>query len=217
MAAAMRLGFRYEGTQKHHFIVKGRNRDTAWFAVLEEDWPAVKADHLRRRADYAAAAERVAAAAAAGTGAGAGAGAGSAAAAAMVPAPLIAVGDRFPSVTLYEGTCDDAVDVARFLAGRRVVLFGVPGAFTRGCSRTHLPGYVKDADKIRAKGVDEIACVSVNDPFVHAAWGVAHGADGRVRMLADPTGVLPRLLGLVLDRRATLGSDRLQVSRCCAG
>jgi peroxiredoxin len=69
---------------------------------------------------------------------------------------------------------------------KKGIIFAVPGAFTPGCSRAHLPGYIDNWEKLREKGVELVACVSVNDPFVMAAWGKAAGADGKVRMLADP-------------------------------
>lgn len=90
----------------------------------------------------------------------------------------------------------------------KVVLFGVPGAFTPGCSATHLPGYVAASAALKAAGASEIACVSVNDPFVMAAWGTAHGAGGKVRMLADTTGAFTKALGLDLDLTAALGGVR---------
>ena len=93
----------------------------------------------------------------------------------------------------------DGVDLSALLATRKVVVFGVPGAFTAGCSKTHLPQYVHDAAAYRAKGVDEIICVSVNDPFVMAAWGEAQGAAGKVRMLADTNGELTKALGLEIN------------------
>ena len=74
-----------------------------------------------------------------------------------------------------------------------MVIFGVPGAFTPGCSATHLPGYVTAAESLKAKGVQEILCVSVNDPFVMAAWGKEQGAEGKVRMLADTCGDLAKV------------------------
>ena len=69
----------------------------------------------------------------------------------------------------------------------QVILFGVPGAFTPGCDKTHLPGYISKFDVFKGKGIDEIVCVAVNDPFVMAAWGKSQSADGKVRMLADTT------------------------------
>ena len=86
-------------------------------------------------------------------------------------------------------------------------MFGVPGAFTPGCSKTHLPGYVADAAKYKSKGVDEILCVSVNDPFVMAAWGEAQGAAGKVRMLADTNAELAKALGLDVEL-GVLGGTR---------
>ena len=89
-----------------------------------------------------------------------------------------------------------------------MVLFGVPGAFTPGCSKTHLPGYVAAHADLKAKGVQEVVCVSVNDPFVMEQWGKAHGADGKVRMLADTTAAFTKALGLDLDLTAALGGVR---------
>merc|ERR1719173_197920 len=89
--------------------------------------------------------------------------------------------------------------MAELCAGKKVVIFGVPGAFTPGCSKTHLPGYVEAAADMKAKGVNEIVCVSVNDPFVMEAWGKDQAADGKVRMLADTCGDLAKALDLQLD------------------
>ncbi len=100
------------------------------------------------------------------------------------------------------------MSTAELFAGKKVVLFGVPGAFTPGCSKTHLPGYVAAAADLKAKGVSEIVCISVNDPFVMAEWGKAHGADGKVRMLADTTAAYTKSLGLDLDLTAALGNVR---------
>jgi glutaredoxin/glutathione-dependent peroxiredoxin len=82
--------------------------------------------------------------------------------------------------------------------GKKVVLFGLPGAFTPGCSKAHLPGFVVNADKIKAKGIDTIACMSVNDAFVMGAWGKAQNAD-EVVMLADGNGEFTKALGLEMD------------------
>jgi peroxiredoxin len=83
--------------------------------------------------------------------------------------------------------------------GKTVVLFSVPGAFTPTCSKTHLPGFVKSASSIKAKGVDTIACLAVNDVFVMDAWGKSSGAEGKVLMLADGNAAYTKALGLELD------------------
>jgi 2-Cys peroxiredoxin 5 len=119
----------------------------------------------------------------------------------------IQIGDRLPSATLHNGSPGQKVDSAELFASGRHILFGVPGAFTPGCSRTHLPGYVSDHDAIKAKGIDSINCVSVNDAFVMSAWGEAHGASGKVRMLADPAGDFVKAAGLDVVA-AALGGTR---------
>ncbi|HVM98326.1 MAG TPA: peroxiredoxin [Candidatus Acidoferrales bacterium] len=91
------------------------------------------------------------------------------------------------------------VTVGDIFRGRKVVLFAVPGAFTPTCSAKHLPGFVDNATAIRAKGVDEIVCVSVNDAFVMGAWGNAQNAKGKVRMIADGNGEFTKALGLSMD------------------
>jgi len=113
----------------------------------------------------------------------------------------IKVGDKLPSVTLrYVGPDGvKAVTTEEFFGGKKVVLFAVPGAFTPACSQRHLPGFVERAADIKAKGVDEIACVAVNDAFVMGAWGREQKTEGKVRMLADGSGDLVRALGLELD------------------
>ena len=114
----------------------------------------------------------------------------------------IKVGDKIPSCTLKtmgnEGPTDITTDT--IFSGKKVVLFAVPGAFTPGCSLTHLPGYVVNADKIKAKGVDTIACMAVNDAFVMDAWGKSQNAE-EVLMLADGNGDFTEALGLELDAR----------------
>lgn len=113
----------------------------------------------------------------------------------------IAVGDKVPAVTIKtmgDGGPED-VDTASYFGGRKVVLFSVPGAFTPTCSAKHLPGFVQKADEIKAKGVDAIACMAVNDAFVMGAWGKDQGAGGKVDMLADGSGDLTSALGLELD------------------
>ena len=113
----------------------------------------------------------------------------------------INVGDRIPSVALKQLTPEGVKEVATddIFRGKRVVLIAVPGAFTPACSQRHLPGYVERSADIKAKGIDEIACVAVNDAFVMGAWGRDQKAEGKVRMLADGSGDFTRALGLELD------------------
>ena len=113
----------------------------------------------------------------------------------------INVGDRIPSVTLKQLTPEGVKEFATddIFRGKRVVLIAVPGAFTPACSQRHLPGYVERSADIKAKGIDEIACVAVNDAFVMGAWGRDQKAEGKVRMLADGSGDFTRALGLELD------------------
>ena len=113
----------------------------------------------------------------------------------------IQVGDRIPSATLLKATAEgpQPVDSDSFFAGRKVALFSVPGAFTPTCSARHLPGFVEKADEFKAKGVDEIACVAVNDAFVLQAWAREAGAENKVTMLADGNGDFSKSLGLTFD------------------
>ena len=114
----------------------------------------------------------------------------------------IKVGDALPQDVKLKEMKDGApqdVALGDIFKGKRVVLFAVPGAFTPTCSAKHLPGFVRDAEAIRAKKVDEIVCVSVNDVFVMDAWGKAAGATNKVRMLADGNGDFTRAVGLELD------------------
>ena len=114
----------------------------------------------------------------------------------------IKIGDKVPASTLKvmgeKGPTDISTD--DIFSGKKVLLFAVPGAFTPGCSVTHLPGYVVNADNIKAKGVDTIACMSVNDAFVMGAWGQAQNAE-ELLMLADGNGDFTAALGLELDGR----------------
>jgi peroxiredoxin len=91
------------------------------------------------------------------------------------------------------------VTTDELFSGKKVVLFAVPGAFTPTCSNQHLPGYIEQADAMKAKGVDEIICLSVNDAFVMAAWGEDRGAGDKVRMIADGNGDLTKAIGLEMD------------------
>jgi peroxiredoxin len=113
----------------------------------------------------------------------------------------IKVGDRIPSSNLLKAGPEgpEPVDTKDFFAGRKVALFSVPGAFTPTCSARHLPGFVDRAEDFRGKGVDEVACVAVNDAFVMQAWGEQAGTEGKVTMLADGNGDFARAIGLTMD------------------
>lgn len=107
-------------------------------------------------------------------------------------------GEKIPTVTLKTVDMKD-ITTDEVFGGKKVVLFAVPGAFTPTCSEQHLPGFVEKADEIRAKGVDDIVCVSVNDAFVMKAWTKDRGAEGKVTMIADGNGDLAKALGLDFD------------------
>jgi len=113
----------------------------------------------------------------------------------------VKVGDKVPSATLMEMQegGPKPVKTDDLFAGKKVVLFALPGAFTPTCSAKHVPGFVQNAQALKAKGIDEIACVSVNDAFVMGAWGKDQKSDGKVRMLADGNGDFTRAMGLELD------------------
>ncbi|MCP2678169.1 peroxiredoxin [Maricaulaceae bacterium NA33B04] len=115
----------------------------------------------------------------------------------------IKTGDRLPDANFMTMTADGPAPLvtADVFAGKRVALFAVPGAFTPTCSARHLPGFVEKAAELKAKGIDTIACTSVNDVFVMGAWGQDQGADGVV-MLADGNGDFADALGLVMDGTA---------------
>ena len=112
----------------------------------------------------------------------------------------IAVGEKLPDVKLVKATDNgpEAVQSADYFKGKRIALFSVPGAFTPTCSAKHLPGYVEKAEELKAKGIDEIACTAVNDPFVMGAWGKAAGSPD-VTMLADGNGDFAKAVGLTMD------------------
>ncbi|KAM4617134.1 peroxiredoxin-5, mitochondrial [Discoglossus pictus] len=123
---------------------------------------------------------------------------------ASVRAMSIKVGDALPDVQVYEGGPGNKTSVRDVFSGKKGILFGVPGAFTPGCSKTHLPGYVEKAGELKSRGVEVVACIAVNDVFVMDEWGKAHGADMKVRMLADPTGAFAKAAGLLLDKKELL-------------
>lgn len=108
-------------------------------------------------------------------------------------------GDKIPSADLYEDSPANKVNIADLCANKKVIVFAVPGAFTPGCSKTHLPGYVDQAEALKKGGVDEIVCVSVNDPFVLSAWGKQFNTSGKIRMLADPAAAFTKQLELSVD------------------
>lgn len=112
----------------------------------------------------------------------------------------VSVGDRIPELTLkvMGEKGPENIATSDIFKGKKVVMFAVPGAFTPGCSVTHLPGYVVNADKIKAKGVDSIVCTAVNDAFVMGAWGKDSNADELI-MLADGNAELAKALGLTMD------------------
>jgi peroxiredoxin len=116
----------------------------------------------------------------------------------------IKVGDKIPSAKLKLMTPEGVKEVTtdEFFKGKRVVLFAVPGAFTPTCSAKHVPGFVQNEAALRQKGIDTIACLSVNDAFVMGAWGKDQKADGKVVMLADGNGDFTRAVGLELDATA---------------
>jgi len=122
----------------------------------------------------------------------------------------IKVGDSIPSVDLFEGAPNNKVNLGEACKNGKFIIFGVPGAFTPGCSKTHLPGYVAKAKDLKAKGIKEIFCVSVNDPFVMTAWGVENDTAGKVTLLADTCGDFTRAIDLELDLTENLGNIRCQ-------
>jgi peroxiredoxin len=116
----------------------------------------------------------------------------------------IKVGDKLPNATLRLVTEDGArpVTTQEFFAGKKVVLFGLPGAFTPTCHKNHLPGFLADEAAFKAKGVDAIAMTSVNDPYVLTAWSKATGSDGHIAFLADGAAEFAKAVGLDFDASA---------------
>ncbi len=113
----------------------------------------------------------------------------------------IEIGEKLPDATLKQMTPEGIHEVALsdIVAGKKVILFGLPGAYTPVCSTSHLPGFIAEAEKLKAEGTAAIACISVNDPFVMGAWGNQHGAEGKVLMLCDTDAAFTTSIGLDLD------------------
>ena len=113
----------------------------------------------------------------------------------------ITVGDKVPSTTLYKMGADgpEEVSTTDYCAGRKVVIFGVPGAFTPTCSAKQVPGFIQNAEALKAKGIEAIACVSVNDAFVMGAWAKDQGTGDTIDMLGDGSGELAKAMDIELD------------------
>lgn len=113
----------------------------------------------------------------------------------------IKAGDRIPDATLYRMGANgpEAVETGDYFKGRKVMVFGLPGAFTPTCSAQHVPGYLKHAGDLKARGIDGIACISVNDAFVMGAWGKDQGVGDKIDMLGDGSAKFAEATGLMLD------------------
>ncbi|HEU0034266.1 MAG TPA: peroxiredoxin [Kofleriaceae bacterium] len=114
---------------------------------------------------------------------------------------MIQPGDKLPSITIKQATPEggSGVDPAALFAGKKVVMFSLPGAFTPTCSTKHLPGYLQRLPELRAQGVDLVACLSVNDAWVMKAWAEQHDALGKITMLADGQAALSKALGIDVE------------------
>jgi len=124
----------------------------------------------------------------------------------------ISVGDKMPNVNIMLATAEgpQKAETGDVLGKGKVALFAVPGAFTPTCSAKHLPGFIENAEALKAKGVDKIVCMSVNDAFVMKAWGASQDALGKIEMLADGNGDLSRALGLTMDGKGFGMGERSQ-------
>jgi len=120
---------------------------------------------------------------------------------------MIKIGDQLPSIPLRQlvGSTIEEVNLNERIKGKKVILFAVPGAFTPTCTERHLPSFVNQADALKAKGVDEIFCVAVNDPYVLDVWGTISHAKGKITLLSDGNGEFTKAMGLVLDDNQVLG------------
>ncbi len=124
----------------------------------------------------------------------------------------VKIGDELPKAVFMTMVNEEPVSLASddLFVGKRVLLFALPGAFTPTCSAEHLPGYIKNHDALKAKGIDVIACLSVNDVFVMHAWGQQQGVEDKIIMLADGNGDFTRSVGLEMDGRAFFMGNRSQ-------
>lgn len=119
----------------------------------------------------------------------------------------ISVGDPLPDIVLYEGSVDNPIKARELYKGKKGVIFAVVGAFTPGCTNSHIPDYLELYDKFNEEGY-MISCISVNDPYVMAAWAKSTHAEGKIHMLADPRGEFTRAMGMELDCKKLLGTNR---------
>ena len=132
--------------------------------------------------------------------------------------------DKIPNSEIFVLENGEPVqkNIEEFLKNKKVIIFGLPGAYTSVCSAKHLPGYVNNIEKFRQKGIDQIICISVNDPFVMNAWGEANNAGGKITMLSDPYLLFTKAIGAEVDRnskgmgirsnRYAMGIENLEVS-----
>ena len=125
----------------------------------------------------------------------------------------VKVGDKIPEVMMMEGQADygkpEQINLAELIAGKNVAIFAVPGAFTPGCSKSHLPSFITAKDELKDKGVELIICVATNDAYVMEAWGrTSGGADAGIRFLSDGTGELTKALGMVMENPVFMRSKR---------
>lgn len=135
-----------------------------------------------------------------------------------MPATMITIGTRLPEASLSETTefgeacplSPHPVSVTEATKGKRIAIFGLPGAYTPTCSAQHVPGYLKHLDALKAKGVDEVWCIAVNDGFVMAAWGRDEQAIGKIRFLGDGSADFAKKIGLELDLTAAGMGMRMQ-------
>ena len=120
---------------------------------------------------------------------------------------MIKIGDTLPSIPLrrLNGSLIEEVNLKDQAKGKKIIVFAVPGAFTPACSKIHLPSFVKEAEALKTKGIDEIYCVAVNDPYVLDVWGKVSHVAGKVTLLSDGTGEFTKAMDLLLDDNPVLG------------